>query len=232
MAAVSDAPIYCIIGAPRSGTSALALIFREQGIPMYFGADAPDMDSPSGNQEDNLARRLNNRLMGANALGDLRDWDNPHYPPAVDPAGVRLIRAYVDARRRHARGGAWGVKDPRLCYLIESWRRATQDLPVIWIHIRREDREASIRSLVRMLPTRLRHAGDPGSLYRLASNWLEAYHLASELGFHRTGLDPHRITYESLLSREGCDALAARFGFARPITCIEPRLNRQGRRAQ
>ncbi|NJC99085.1 hypothetical protein EWM58_00195 [Candidatus Erwinia dacicola] len=46
---------------------------------MYLSADAPDIDSPSGNQEDNLVRLLNNFLMGENGLGYRRNWDNPKY---------------------------------------------------------------------------------------------------------------------------------------------------------
>ena len=226
---MSGPAVYVVVGAPRSGTSALAMILREQGIPMYFGADAPDDDSPSGNHEDNLVRMLNNELMGANGLGDRRDWDNPHYPEPAEPRQLRLIRAYATARLRHAGGGTWGVKDPRLCFLVEPWKRATEGLPVRWIHIRRENRDASIRSLVRMLPPRLRHTGDPDTVYRLASNWLESYHLASELGFHRAAIDPYRTTYEALLRGDGRAALARHCGFTRPITCVEPRLNRQGR---
>jgi hypothetical protein len=228
---MTGAPIYVIVGAPRSGTSALALSFKEQGIPMFVDADPPDRQSPSGNQEDRQVRLLNNALMGENGLGELRDWDNPHYAGSTTPKAARLIGAYVAARSGHAGRAAWGVKDPRLCFLIEPWHAATQGLPVSWIYIHRVNREASIGSLIQMLPEKLRDAGDSDSLYRLASNWLESYHLASQLGFHRAGIEPYRITYESLLTSAGQEEIAAHFGFRAPIRCIDPRLNRQARTA-
>ena len=219
--------ILLIAGAPRSGTSMVALIFKEQGLPMYLAADAPDHDSPSGNQEDNLARLLNNALMGTDELGGRRDWDNPRYVRATPVAGQR-IKAYIETRYRNAGGGSWGLKDPRLCFAIEPWHMATAGLAVRWLRIRREDRAASVRSLIRMLPPRMQMAADPEGLHRLASNWLESYHLASELGFARTGIEPYNVTYESLLTVEGRERLQSDFDFKQPISCVDPRLNRQG----
>jgi hypothetical protein len=229
MPAMRESPIYLIVGAPRSGTSVLALILKEQGIPMYIGADAPDQDSPSGNQEDNLARLVNNSLMGRNGLGHRRDWDNPSYVRAATSTGLSLVRAYVATRSRIADGSSWGMKDPRLCFTIELWHAATRSLPVRWIHIRRENRKASVMSLIGMLPAKLRLSGESDGLYHLASSWLESYHIASELGFERTGIEPYAITYEELLTPSGRDALHRRFGFERPITCVNPKLNRRGR---
>ena len=222
------APIFILVGPPRSGTSALAQSFHEAGIRMFTDADPPDRHSPTGNHEDRRVRLLNNLLMGRNALGDLRDWDNPIYvrsgPDGADPR----IADYVGMRAAHAGGKAWGVKDPRLCFLIEPWHEATRHLPVTWIHIERTDREASIASLVKMLPAKLHGAGDPDTLYRLASSWLEAFHLAVALGFERTGVVPYRTSYETLLDPAGREEVRARFGFGGPISCIDPSLNRQG----
>jgi hypothetical protein len=224
----SEHPVYIIIGPPRSGTSALAGLLHRQGIVMYMAADVPDLDSPSGNQEDCLARIIDNHLMGFNGLGSVRDWDNPVYVDARDDEQTGLIKAYLRCRERHAGCRAWGVKDPRMCFLIEPWHEATKHLTVNWIHIYRENREAMIHSLLKMMPARLRFSGDPKALYRLASNWAENYHLACKLGFARTGLKPYRLTYEDLLTREGQERLASEFAFQRPISGIRPSFNRSG----
>lgn len=223
-----SAPVYIIVGPPRSGTSALAGVLRRQGITMYMGADAPDIDSPTGNQEDALIRTINNHLMGRDATGRLRDWDNPHYVASVGDVQRRTIEAYVRCRARHA-PGAWGVKDPRMCFLLEPWHDALRGADVRWIHIRREDREATVRSLVKMAPARLRFSGDPIALYRLASNWAESYHLACDIGLARIGIDVYRLTFEELLTPAGQERLARHFGFREPVSGVRPELNRSGR---
>lgn len=220
-------PVYVIVGAPRSGTSALAGVLRRQGIDMYLGADAPDLDSPTGNQEDALIRVINNRLMGRDGTGRLRDWDNPRYVPAVSESQSRILAAYVRCRTRNA-SGAWGVKDPRLCFVLEPWHEALRGRDVRWLHIRRENRDAMVRSLVKMAPARLRLCGDETALHRLASNWAESYHLASELGLARIGVDVYRLTFEELLTVEGQQRLARHFGFERPVTGVRPELDRCG----
>ena len=222
--------IYIVVGAPRSGTSALSLALREQGIQMYMGAYSPDLDSPSGNQEDALARLLHNRLMGRNGLGKTRDWDNPRYLSGSPPEAIRSIQAYIACRSRNHQG-SWGLKDPRLSFLIEPWHAATQSLPVRWIHIYRQEREAMIRSLTAMLPPQLRYCGNSHSLYHLVANWAESYQLAINLGFSRTGLQPFRLSYEELLTPDGQARLADQFGFLQPIRCIRPELNRQGKKS-
>jgi hypothetical protein len=220
--------IYIIVGAPRSGTSALSLVFKEQGIVMFMEADAPDVKSPSGTQEDTSVRLLHNELMGYNGLGEVRDWDNPRYVPGTSSDVVEQLKAYIRRRTEHTTA-AWGVKDPRLCFFIEPWYAATQGLTVHWIHIYREDREATIRSLIAMLPARLHSCGDPEYLYHLVANWAESYRLAIDLGFARTGIKAFRLSYEQLLTPEGQDRLAKHFGFQVPIRCIRPELNRQGK---
>jgi hypothetical protein len=220
-------PVYIVVGPPRSGTSALAGVLRRQGIQMYMGADAPDIDSPTGNQEDALIRIINNHLMDRDATGRLRDWDNPRYVETIADSGRRMIEGYIRCRARNAQG-AWGVKDPRLCFLLEPWHEALRGADVRWIHIRRENRDAMVRSLIKMAPARLRFCGDPIALYRLASNWAESYHLACDIGLARIGVDVYRLTFEELLTPEGQQRLARHFGFREAVTGVRPELDRCG----
>ena len=222
-------PVYVIIGPPRSGTSALTGVLRRQGVSMYIACDAPDVDSPTGNQEDVLIRVINNHLMGRNGNGELHNWDSPRYVASLSEQERRLTEAYVRWRRRHAAGKPWGVKDPRMCFVLEPWAEAFGGLDIQWIHIRRENREAQIRSLIKMARARLRLCGDPKALYRLVSNWAESYELACERGFARTKIAPYRLTFEELLTAGGQHRLAAHFGFREPLSGICPELNRCGR---
>lgn len=219
--------IFIIVGAPRSGTSALASVLIEQGIPMWIGADAPTLASPTGNQEDALVRTIHNHLMGKNGMACFRNWDNPQYVRGSTDRAIRLLRAYMRCRSRQ--GGTWGVKDPRLCFLIEPWHAATLRASVHWIHIYREDRDAMIRSLTAMLPAGLRLVNDARTLYHLVSNWAEVYTLAIELGFARTGVKPFHISYEELLTFDGQTRLSQCFGFRLPFLSLRPELNRQGK---
>ncbi|WP_157872042.1 sulfotransferase family protein [Gloeothece verrucosa] len=196
---------------------------------MFVGSDSPDLDSPSGNQEDALARLVHNRLMGRNGLGKICNWDNPRYVLGSNPDAVQHIKAYINFRiRNHT--GSWGLKDPRLSFLIEPWHMATQAMPVYWIHIYRENKDAMVRSLIAMLPAKLRYCKDDQGLYRLAANWAETYVLAIELGFARIGIQPYQLTYEELLTLEGQARLSKQFKFQVPIRCIRPDLNRKGDR--
>ncbi|MET0404992.1 MAG: hypothetical protein ABW123_21430 [Cystobacter sp.] len=220
-------PIYVVLGAPRSGTSAMAWALRDQGVTMFMAADSPDLDSPSGNQEDNLARMLNNHLMSEGS-GGRHDWDNPRYVKGATDDAVERIRAYIRCRERHARGGMWGVKDPRMCFVLEPWVAAMKDLPVRWILIRRSQRKSTVASMTAMLPVKLRMSGEPAGLHRLASTWAESYHIALELGLERTGIRPYCLTYEELLSPDGQRQLAEHFAFGAPLSSVVSSLNRRG----
>lgn len=221
--------VYVIVGPPRSGTSALAAVLAEQKIQMFMASDPSTVDSPGGNREDNLGRLLNNYLM--TTFADRRhraDWDDPSYVPGAPAEAVRKIRAYSLLRSRHA-GGPWGFKDPRLCFLIEPWSDALSGTEVTWLFIERQDREATIASLIRMLPWRLR-TSEPAAIRGLVRAWANSFHLASELGFRRTGLVPLRFCYEQLLTQQGQQDLITKLGFDSPITKIDRSLNREGRR--
>lgn len=221
----SQHPIYVIVGPPRSGTSALAWALRDQGINMFMNADQPDLDSPSGNQEDNLLRIVNNFLMSSEDRKIRRNWDSPTYVPGSPEKAVRLIQSYIRFRARNA-VGPWGMKDPRMCFLLEPWHAATLGLPIQWIYIHRHNREAMVDSLSRMLTPKLRYSLDRAGVHRLSSYWAESYHLACELGFARTMISPYRITYEELLTADGKERLKERFGFKKTIHSVKPQLNR------
>jgi hypothetical protein len=64
------------------------------------------------------------------------------------------------------------------------------------------------------------------------SNWAESFHLACELGFARTGIDPFAITYEELLTTAGQSRLSRAFGFTGAMPHVQPAFNRQHRRAR
>jgi len=147
--------IYVVLGMHKSGTTLIARLLHEAGIPMG------EFDERLGYSEGQVFERratqeANRALLHRIQLPPLGYLLRRPRQPRVDAAGHvqnRDSQAYVRIRaleRRLARadaaeqlapvvascdasGGDWGFKDPRTCLTYAAWRRALPEHRVIAI---------------------------------------------------------------------------------------------------
>lgn len=135
-----------VIGMHRSGTSMVAGILRRLGV--HFGAEPDMLPANSANElgyfEHQRTLALNDALSRANKVSwrTLPSLDTSSALAGSDEysAGVKDLVAELD---EHA---PWGVKDPRLSFLLPLWRAHARN-PHAIICVRKPD--AVARSLAR-----------------------------------------------------------------------------------
>ena len=147
-----------IVGMHRSGTSLVAGLLAQAGLPLgeeLLGANA---HNPHGNHEDTAFLALHDRLLAANGT----DWtlagapDELVLPDGLRDEAVRLATARGEA----ARGGAWGWKDPRTTVFLPLWEELLPDLRVVVVFRRAATVAAS-----------LRRRRDPPLVHRFRGAW-------------------------------------------------------------
>lgn len=116
-------PVVCILGMHRSGTSCLAGCLQQAGL--FLGdVNAAAIDNAKGNRENRAIQVLHDRLLEDNG----GSWKDP--PPAIrwtiDHANERdrIISTYPVNR-------VWGIKDPRMVFLLPFWREAIDKLKLV-----------------------------------------------------------------------------------------------------
>ena len=106
-----------VLGPPRCGTSAIAGLLHLLGAHMGDELMEPMAGvNPKGFYEDMDFVRMHIKLMHA------------HYEPRVDFDVVRQpeaddLEAYGRLIAEHSRRSLWGVKDPKLCFLLPYFLR-------------------------------------------------------------------------------------------------------------
>lgn len=119
-------PVFIVLGAHRSGTSAVANVLHEAGIVM--GTDRTffpraNRENPRGFYENVEFRQINDAILRRNGY-DVKAW-NPSpvkvaHVPACQPWMDHLLRDY---RTRYS---DWGWKDPRQMLTLRAWHRTFQ----------------------------------------------------------------------------------------------------------
>ena len=101
-----------VFGTGRSGTSSVARVLHQNlGISMGVRFREPDGNNPEGVFEDLDFVELN-RAIVSNQM-PFSTWLN-------------RINAVASARN-----GTWGLKDPRLCYLLPDYLGAVPDVKLV-----------------------------------------------------------------------------------------------------
>jgi len=190
---MAERPVF-VVGMHRSGTSAVAGALNRLGVWLGETLIEPRSGVNDGGFFENpdiLA--LHEELL--HGLG--RSWrhpvplpdgwlDDPRVAPLASRAG--LLAANL------ARGGRWGVKDPRLCLLLPLWRRVLEargETPAVVITVRHPAQVAA--SLAR-------RDGMPEALGHFL--WVLHY-LQAELSSR--GLARCLVRYDRLLDQPGVE---------------------------
>lgn len=106
-----------VVGAHRSGTSAIAGALHKIGVNMGEPFLQADAHNPRGYYEDVVARSLNQAMIGR--------WDNPQMQAPTEL--VSAVRAHI-RYRQSGNPDVWGLKDPRFSFTLPVWARAMRDM--------------------------------------------------------------------------------------------------------
>lgn len=132
-------PPVLILGSHRSGTSAVAGLLTKAG-GLELGEVMPGTPAnPKGYFESVAIVRAHNTILSAMD----RDWTCP--PPDFDIAPIPREALEAEVRALDATGQVWGVKDPRLLFMLPAWVEVLPEFRFVGV-IR--DHEEVVRSLV------------------------------------------------------------------------------------
>ncbi len=128
-----------VLGNHRSGSSMVAGVLHHLGVSMGPTLYGPGPGNPAGHYEDAEFLALHQAIYGEfrpDGTIDPRRWQFPK------PDVQRWDEAYraLVAARRDANAGVWGLKDPRLCFLLPLLVRSAAHAGVglKFVHVRRE----------------------------------------------------------------------------------------------
>lgn len=113
-----------LLGMHRSGTSLVANILHNSGIPMYETARHPDKWNPQGYGEDEEFKTINKAIL--HEAGGW--WGEPPLQTEIrrvarqDKYQAALHNLATQRNQSHAE---WGIKDPRLCLLAKYYPKPT-----------------------------------------------------------------------------------------------------------
>lgn len=178
-----------VIGMHRSGTSMVAGILRRLGV--HFGAEPDLLPANSANElgyfEHQRTLALNDALSRANKVSwrTLPSLDTASALAGSDEysAGVKDLVAELD---EHA---PWGVKDPRLSFLLPLWRAHARN-PHVIICVRKPD--AVARSLSHRNGLSPAYGAALWELYTLAALRNSEKLPRTVITYEECLLDPHR----------------------------------------
>lgn len=133
-----------IVGMHRSGTSCLAGMLCQYGL---FLGDVSQKSrfNPKGNQESQEVRCINEQLLNAHG----GSWYQPVEVKTVPPLlSLRILRY----RKLISGNNPWGIKDPRLLFCMDAWRRPPDMLVGTFRHPAAVKESLDLRNKMRRNP--------------------------------------------------------------------------------
>jgi hypothetical protein len=115
---------YLVLGPPRSGTSLVAGLLHNNGIPMSTGAFGDSSAAnPAGYWEDNTLLKATIWVMSTAGHASFQHPPSAEEVAAVDRDGsARQVREWLEGRDAAHGGRDWGAKDPRLTLVWEHFK--------------------------------------------------------------------------------------------------------------
>ena len=134
-----DSVPVLVLGTHRSGTSAVTGLLATAGGLELGDVLPPTRANIKGYFESAAVVRTHNQVLAALD----RDWTCP--PPDLKPEELPIegLRDEIEALRSHGR--PWGVKDPRLLFMLPLWAHLLPEVRMIAVV---RDHEEVVRSLV------------------------------------------------------------------------------------
>jgi hypothetical protein len=118
--------IILVLGMHRSGTSLASGLLAECGV--HFGSEeeliSPNQENPKGFWERRDVRQLNDTLLHSMQCdwSEVSGLDDRHVPEDVVEYFNSAARAVLEQLSSQADHGVYGLKEPRLCLLLDHWK--------------------------------------------------------------------------------------------------------------
>lgn len=113
------APPVLILGMHRSGTSCLTGCLEEAGL--YLGKVNTEAGfNKKGNRENREVMEHHDRILARVGAA----WNNP---PTIDPVWTHAEKEHLNGLlTRYGNEPIWGLKDPRLLFMLDGWLAITR----------------------------------------------------------------------------------------------------------
>lgn len=115
-----------VAGHHRSGTSLLAQLLAAAGLFMGDRLMGATEANPHGHVEDLDVVEIHDQILADNGWTWQVDED---FIPVVNADLEERLSTLLACRRD--RGGAWGVKDPRICLFLPLWKHLAPDARIL-----------------------------------------------------------------------------------------------------
>ncbi len=120
----ANSRVLLVLGMHRSGTSLLASVLKDHGVPMGRELLGPSKGNPHGHYEDRAILEFHERILARVRAETGRVFDNGSM--VADPEAIELLPEEVEEGARlveeRRKPGLWGWKDPRTCLFLNFWR--------------------------------------------------------------------------------------------------------------
>jgi hypothetical protein len=121
--------MFLICGSGRSGTSAVARLLHEAGLPVGHDLIEPDEHNAEGYYEERQLVLINDAILNAAGLG-------PWFSVASREQVLQAAEQYGDYMRALVDEATPAWKDPRLSYTLEAWLPLLPESPRIIVCLR------------------------------------------------------------------------------------------------
>jgi hypothetical protein len=121
--------VIIITGSGRSGTSAVARLIHEAGIPVGRDLIAADESNAEGYFEERSVIAMNDRILGD---AGMEAW----FAVAPREELLTAAQAYRDEMRALAAEATPAWKDPRFCWTLEAWMELMPSRPRVVVCLR------------------------------------------------------------------------------------------------
>jgi len=118
--------IVLVLGMHRSGTSSLMGTLEELGL--FIGnANSKSIHNKKGNKEIPLFRQFHDKILKENSA----NWMNPKIVNDWTNENIEELRNYI--KSEFTNHEIWGLKDPRIVYLLKGWFNVIPKKKIIFI---------------------------------------------------------------------------------------------------
>lgn len=118
-----------VAGFHRSGTSLTAQLLHRAGVFLGDQLLEANYSNVHGHVEDREIVRFHDKILADNEL----TWQvDKAVLPEVQDSHIQYMKQFIDKREENHR--VWGFKDPRVCLLLNAWKKIIPEVKVLIVY--------------------------------------------------------------------------------------------------